>query len=738
MPCPRQHPVRVLAGLLTGAVLAVLLPGVSPAAAGATVAQRRVEETTPLQVAITSLTPTSVPRKGPITVSGTVTNDDTETWTNVTIAPFVGTSPMTTEEQLIAAAATESDATVGERILVPGDYLTVASIDPGQTVSYTLTIPRKDLTAKGVGAPGVYWFGVHALGGGGPEDDNGKEVADGRARTFLPLMKRKASAVTATVVVPIRAAVNHAGDGRVSELERWATLLGTGGRLARLADLASGPGGHDLSWLVDPAVLAAVQQLAAGNPARQLTASAEDGDEGDGSDDADGGESESSSPSAEPSPDDGDTPDEETQHLAVLAADWWQRMSTALQGADVLALPYGDLDLTGAAAHNSDMYALARARSSTLLEAWGIASTPVNAPLGGVINTETVDLLDESDTASSVLISDKILPAGTDTLLVQSDGVRMVAVDAATSSGGPGPDDSLAGTSFRQRVLAEAAVRSLSSDTTPLVVALPSRWSAQDQVELGRGLRQTWLTPQPLAAAISGQPSTAVEPDHLEVSDQTATGAVGQQTFASAAGLIRSGKTLQQVLTGNDQLADATLDEALTTLSYQRRAARTDVGNASRVVLDAILDKIQVGTSRQVTLSGSSGRFAVTITNGLDQSVTVRLKPVTDEGISISTPDPVEIAPGASATVALQAAHARAGVHNVVLVLTDTDGERFGLSTSLPVRAAQVSRIIWLFLAVGAALLFGAIGARLVRRIRKSRRDAADPSGDEAGSETAG
>ena len=82
----------------------------------------------------------------------------------------------------------------------------------------------------------------------------------------------------------------------------------------------------------------------------------------------------------------------------------------------------------------------------------------------------------------------------------------------------------------------------------------------------------------------------------------------------------------------------------------------------------------------------------------------------------------------------------------MTLVVTDKRGTPLGATTGLTIRSAQVSNVIWLFVGIGCALLFGAIGVRLFRRIRNARRaprGAVDESaGDDAGpteeKETAG
>ena len=64
----------------------------------------------------------------------------------------------------------------------------------------------------------------------------------------------------------------------------------------------------------------------------------------------------------------------------------------------------------------------------------------------------------------------------------------------------------------------------------------------------------------------------------------------------------------------------------------------------------------------------------------------------------------------------------RLGIHQVRLVVTDQDGTPLGGSASLPIRAAQVSAIIWYIMVFGAVLLFGTIAVRVVRQVRAGRR----------------
>jgi hypothetical protein len=279
---------------------------------------------------------------------------------------------------------------------------------------------------------------------------------------------------------------------------------------------------------------------------------------------------------------------------------------------------------------------------------------------------------------------------------------------------------------LRQRVLAEAAVRTIDPARPPLVVTMPDRWRLVDPAGFVSGLSQPWLQLSGLTAAMAGQVAPSIEPSALHYPASAAREELGADRFVAAAALVRSGRTLQRVLTRNDTVASEVVDEALTYVGYPARASAASAATSSRSWIETQLSSIRVEGPSAVTLSGSSGRFAATVVNGLDQPVTVAIRPISDPGIKISAPRSVQVSAASRMTVLLNAREAQAGVHNVALQLVDTEGVHIGSSEYVPIRAAQVSKIIWLFLGIGGALLFGAIVVRLVRRIRASRASA-DP-----------
>lgn len=111
--------------------------------------------------------------------------------------------------------------------------------------------------------------------------------------------------------------------------------------------------------------------------------------------------------------------------------------------------------------------------------------------------------------------------------------------------------------------------------------------------------------------------------------------------------------------------------------------------------------------------------------NGLDQPVTVQVRATTDGELTVTGDGERELGPRARSVIRYEATADRAGVHSVRLVVTSVDGEPLGSSDVMPVRAARVSALIWIVMALGALVLFGMIGYRLPGQIRQRRAELA-------------
>lgn len=666
----------------------------------------------PLLVSIDSLTPSFIPESGPIRVTGSVTNVDDVPWSTIKLYSFFGDAPITTTDELAAAIETEPVAVVGDRITTPGTEDTIDALAPGESEQFSLLVPRSELEPSLAGGGGVYWFGVHAMGESieQPRD----ESADGRARTFLPLVPANARGTVKTaLVLPLRRYLPHTEAGALANLDGWERNLTVGGRLRDLVDFGASAGSRPVTWLIDPALPDAVRRLAAGNLPRSLEPT---------------DVVEPEDPDATPSPSPSGSadaeqpePDPATERTALVAEAWLSRLEEAMSDSEVLTLPYGDLDVAAAAVHDPPLYAAAQARRGQVLQGWDLTTSPAVSSPSGYLNPDGVE---GASPDATVLLTDRMFgedPPG----VAAAESRRLVVTSSGAVEGGPRPGDRLAPVSLRQRILAEAALRLLAPGRPPLVVVMPPEWMPAEASAFFTGLDAEWLELTTVADA-TDRDGSEVDLGQLDYPELQQQRELDLPAFAAVDGLITGGETLQNVLTRNTRVADAVTEQALGGASYSaREAPRTATASvlSSRDWIEARLGQVQISAPPGVTLSSASGEFAATITNDLDQPVTVTVVAESASGIRVTQPEPIELAPGSRTTVQLDARARRVGVHNVRLVLVDTDGNTLGSSDDVPIRSAQVSGVIWVIMGTGAGLLFLAIVVRLVRRLRGGSRD---------------
>ena len=688
--------------------------GTVPAAAPAPAA-----DDAPLQVEIGSLNPSYVPARGAVTLTGTVTNNTEEPWRSIRVYAFMADTPMRSTTELEAAVETPVDAVIGERILFPDTYDELGRLAPGESKDFTVRVPRNQMPAT---EPGVYWFGAHALGAdssAGPDT-----FADGRARTFLPLVPaRTPGKLRTAVVIPIRRPIRHSPDGRLQGTARWAADLEVDGRLRSLVELGAAAGSNPVTWLVDPAVPDAVAHLVAGNPPRLLadTLPPVGGPtEGAETDDPDDPTSPSATGDDDVSPDPEDPGDQERPDnpAVVPGAAWLDRFEDAVRGDEVLAVPYGDLDVAAAASEAPSFYELAVNRVGTVMDRLGILTEPAVAGSNGYLPSDAFEMLlgaEQMILSDAALPDDQPLTSG----IVDETEVRFAASDVVR--GGPGPDDPLSEIALRQRLLAEAAVRLLYHDRTPLLVVLPEDWQPDNPTSFWSGLNPDWLE---LTGTDDLGPAREVAADDLVYPVEQELTQLDPENFEAARELMTAGRILDNVLPRNDLVASQTVDEALTSVSHAERiralAARSDT-LAGVTWIERRLRRVRLRAPQGVTLSSSAGSFPTLVSNRLNHPVRVMLEAESPGEVTVESSAPIELAAGSRQTVLLSAAADSPGVHYVRIRVTDENGNPLGTARRVAIRSAEVSQVIWLILGVGVGLLFVAIAVRVVRRVRSER-----------------
>lgn len=407
-----------------------------------------------------------------------------------------------------------------------------------------------------------------------------------------------------------------------------------------------------------------------------------------------------------------------------MAKRWLRRLHRVLVDGtgETLGLPYGDLDVTAAARYDLPYLAAVLHRTGRSLHPWKLplAGTVVAPPTGHPGGRLSGAVAAALPRRTRILLDDRAVtgsaPAVDDVL-----GRRVVLSSAGAAEGGPGPVNPLSPLALRQRILSEAALRFLG-DRAPLVVQLPTAWNGRIPDSFFTGLELPWLRLTTLDDATSGKreplSATRLRPP------PTSAPQLGPELFSSVTRVLIRAATLQSVLPGNRVLRRQIFDETTGNTSYT--AAGDPSGALARVRstsswLAAGLAGVTLAAPPSVTLTGTSGRFSVLVSNDLDVPVSVKVRPVADSRLRITGGETVALPPHGQTSVLLHASTHVLGVHSVTLELTDQAGVRLGSSDSFPMRAEQVSQLIWVIIGAGAVLLFGAIIVRLVRRVLRSR-----------------
>lgn len=661
----------------------------------------------PLGVSIDSISPAVIPDDGPITVSGEVVNQSDDPWTDLNVYLLTSTEPFTTGADVAEAQRTDPATEIGARLTERGLYASIGDLQPGSSVDFSMTVEREDLQVTG--EEGVYWLGVHVLGA---TDEGRIAGADGRARTFIPLMRDEGPSTRMALTIPLKAGVRRDAQGRLQNVRTLTELLRADGRLARVLRLSGTSLDFPLTWVVDPAVVDAARWIAQGNPAWDFSPTDEDSE---GS--QDGG----------PSTLDSD---------GARAARWLATFRRQADQHTVLYVPYGDLDVASALRHGFDeLFDQALELSEATLDGIGVAADPAIVPPTGLLPR---DVLSKLGPGTPVMLSERALPSATQPVLETDRGVSVVLADSAVASGGPSPTPPFRALSLRQRILSEAAVHALSDQSDqPLVVSAPQLWNPGGDWRLAdffAGLEQPWLQPVPLPSVTSAEDPGRPAKDargrvELRYPPSEAAAEVPVANLAASDDLDLVGEAFANLLTRNDTVDESIAKSAMLGSTYRARwqplaaLART---REATTRLRTLMNRVRIEGPSFVTMSSGEGTFAITVVNDLDEPVTVGVEVRTgSDELRITTPDPVSLGPGQRSSVRLRATSEDVGLHSVTLVPTNSDGRAVGSPATFNVRSSQVGLVIWLIMGLGATVLFAASGYRIAQRLRSRKSTAA-------------
>jgi hypothetical protein len=129
--------------------------------------------------------------------------------------------------------------------------------------------------------------------------------------------------------------------------------------------------------------------------------------------------------------------------------------------------------------------------------------------------------------------------------------------------------------------------------------------------------------------------------------------------------------------------------------------------------------KVTVTGPAFVAMSSNSGRFPLTVSNGLDVPVTVKVVLIPlNHALNIAPLQPLHLAPGQLLDVDVTGRADGTGLTQVRARLATLSGRPFGRPVYFNIRATQIGVAIWVAMGAGLATLFISAGRRIYVRAR--------------------
>ncbi|WP_435643335.1 DUF6049 family protein [Streptomyces sp. H49] len=715
---PARRWLRRTGALLAGApLLAGLLQ--LPAAAPAQAASGD-----PVSVSLDSLTPNAPTDGDTLTVSGTVTNNGKQTVTGAHVGLRVG--PMLNTRSEISAVARHPDDLQGAAgTEVGGKYeQKFTKLAPGVAEHFSISVPVDKLD---LGADGVYEFGV-ALSG--QTSAQPWQQLLGVQRTFLPWQPSDADTKTRTTFLwPLLSTVHLTAKTGAGELQTpeflnddLAKELAPGGRLAQMVDLGKD---LDVTWVIDPDLLASVDAMASGN--YQL-------------------------------PGDGDTTTPGPKDHQALAKQWLADLQKAVVGKEVVALPFADPDLaslahrgtsvTGSLSHLKDATDVAATTVKTVLHV--TPSTDYAWPVDGAVDPSIMRVATSAgadrviarsdslqDTAGLSYTPSAARPVGGGTTAIVADAKLSTAFEDDLTKAGPA-------TLAVQQFLAQSLEINAQTDQQRSIVVAPQRTptagQAQAMATAVKALQGgTWSQAQDLTAAAKAKPdpnattripSTSAYPSALR----------RQELPVSAFGQIaRTQDKLDnfQVILSDQSRVVTPFGRAINRGMSTSWRGREEAGDSYRSGVESWLDdlarQVKLIDKSETKLSGRSATIPVTVQNNLVQPVghlVLRLSSTMPTRLKIGgkayAEQPVDIAGGHAQSVKFSTSANANGRATVIAQLYTEDGQEYGAPVTFDVKVTEVTPTVMLVIGGGVLLLVLAGFRMYTQRKRAAARQAGE------------
>ncbi|MGX2995957.1 DUF6049 family protein [Streptomyces sp. JNUCC 64] len=684
-----------------------------------------------VDVSLDALTPTAPTENDTLTVRGTVTNTGKRTITDAHVDLLVG-QVLRTRSALDAADRRTKHLPGVDGPPVGGDYVAkIGKLAPGLTQDFSISVPVKELDLD---TEGVYQLGAALTGRSSAQP---YDQVLGIERAFLPWQPKDSDAKTKTAFLwPLISSTHLTAETgsndqqtRVFEDDSLAKEIGPGGRLQQLLALGST---LDVTWVIDPDLLASVDAMAQGYRIKdgELTVAGKN---------------------------------------RAVAGQWLTDLQEAVKDETVVALPFADPDLASLAHKGKSVGgSLSHLKNATDVAALTVESTlyvkPVTHfawPAEGAVDPSVIDVATSAGADTVIARSDSLVETGGLMYTPSAprpigDGTTAVVADARLSKVFQG-DLSRAedATLAVQEFLAQSLMITLQDPGEPRsVVVAPQRMPSGNQAQSMAKALQTlqegrWTRAQDLTAAAKAKPdpgattrvpSARAYPEHLRKRE------LGVAAFQQIRNTQEKLDSFSTVLTAPHRVVTPVgraIDRGMST-SWRGRTAQ---GNAFRAGVEAhlatLMDSVQLIEKSDAQLSGRSATIPVTVKNNLVQGVTnLRLRLTSTKPNRLKIGDtaydeqPVKLGGERVQTLKFDTNANANGIVDVEAQLYTADGKLYGEKMRFRVQVNEVTPTVMLVIAGGLLLLVLA-GFRMYHQRKRAARRAAEEAGAAPAEESA-
>jgi Family of unknown function (DUF6049) len=715
--------------LLTGcaalaiAISALALARIAMPGSAATAAAAQPNGAPPVSLAITSVSPAYARPGQTVTVSGTLTNSSSKAMSGLSIQLRSSATPFGSRGSLQEYA----DGTFPADEPVTGAVTTLKKpLAARATITWSVPLPVNDV--------GMSTFGVYPLAA---QAENSSLSPLTVSRTFLPFWPKSKSLQPDTEAIAwIWPLIDQPRQTVCSGLlnDGLDSSLASGGRLNGLLQVGSEySGAAHLTWAIDPALLANVNTMT-----KPYTA-------GDG---GCGGAAKPASQNAE---------------------SWLAQLKSATTGQPVFVTPYADADVAALTrshmtANLAGAFTQGRAVATSLLGrnftgSGATGSTNMTGlawPADGIANHAVLKNLAANGISAVVLDSSTMPPSPQQDYTpsaqaTASDGTKtpmtvLLSDDTITQIIGTAnaPSDSKA-TAFavKQRYLAETAMIAAEQPSIgrSVVVAPPRRWDPPAGLAndlLSETVTAPWLHSVSLGdlAAVKDPSGKATrQPPRAHSKSQLSRGLLGE---------ARHVEQQAALLTSVEQNPSPLLKNAAAAIESSAwrgggSAARQGAALARRIsaYLARQAGNLKVFVVPRVTLGGLKGTVPVSISNGLNYAVNVKLQADPSGGITVRAPPHVVTVPrGQQDIVKISVAATTVGSTVLRLRLLTPQGTPFSAPATVTIQATHYGTLALVIMAAALGVLVLTAVTRGFRRRGSGRgggRGARQQDGDGPG-----